>query len=179
MLHAYFDEMRCCLHQWHTRALTLGRRKVAVLWLKGRILPVQAALAYDLAAVKFRGRSAATNYDVSAFERELAQLDEVRPSFRALPVFDCLIFSANAPRAMRMWRLRFKQHMSVLRAGAAGDGRRGGAGSAPAVKGLPEDQQHLPRRVRPILICILLLMSSCDRLPCHPHAPATCAQAFA
>lgn len=36
----------------------------------------QAALAYDLAAVKFRGRGAATNFDTSAFEQELAQLDE-------------------------------------------------------------------------------------------------------
>ena len=74
------DEGRCCLHQWHMRTMTLRQRKVAVVWLKGLFWPVQAALAYDLAAVKFRGRSAATNYDTSAFERELAQLDEVRPS---------------------------------------------------------------------------------------------------
>ena len=38
----------------------------------------QAALAYDLAAVKFRGRGAATNFDTSAFDAELAQLDEAR-----------------------------------------------------------------------------------------------------
>ena len=63
------------------RTMTLRQRKVAVVWFKSLFWPVQAALAYDLAAVKFRGRSAATNYDISAFERELAQLDEVRPSF--------------------------------------------------------------------------------------------------
>ena len=49
------------------------------------LLHVQAALAYDLAAVKFRGRGAATNYDISAFERELAQLDEVRLTLTSLP----------------------------------------------------------------------------------------------
>ncbi|KAK9821727.1 hypothetical protein WJX81_006139 [Elliptochloris bilobata] len=47
------------------------------LYLGGFDSEEQAALAYDLAAVKFRGRGASTNFDTSAFEQELAQLNEV------------------------------------------------------------------------------------------------------
>jgi hypothetical protein len=52
----------------------------AYSWSRQALVRVraQAALAYDLAAVKFRGRGAATNFDMSAFDAELAQLDEAR-----------------------------------------------------------------------------------------------------
>ena len=37
----------------------------------------QAALAYDLAAVKYRGHCAETNFPISNYERELEHLDSV------------------------------------------------------------------------------------------------------
>ena len=42
----------------------------------------QAALAYDLAALKFRGPDAATNYDTANYVQELLQFNDVRaPAF--------------------------------------------------------------------------------------------------
>lgn len=37
----------------------------------------QAALAYDIAAIKFRAHDANTNYPISNYEQELLHFDEV------------------------------------------------------------------------------------------------------
>ena len=46
--------------------------------LNPRCLGGQAALAYDLAALKFRGPDAATNYDTANYVQELLQFNDVR-----------------------------------------------------------------------------------------------------
>ena len=46
--------------------------------LSDRVVPKQAALAYDLAALKFRGPDAATNYDTANYVQELLQFNDVR-----------------------------------------------------------------------------------------------------
>ncbi len=47
------------------------------IYLGGFDAEEQAALAYDLAALKFRGTDAQTNYDKSTYEQEMLQFDEV------------------------------------------------------------------------------------------------------
>ena len=37
----------------------------------------QAALAYDIAAIKFRAHDANTNYNISNYQQELLHFDEV------------------------------------------------------------------------------------------------------
>ena len=46
--------------------------------LNPRCMRGQAALAYDLAALKFRGPDAATNYDTANYVQELLQFNDVR-----------------------------------------------------------------------------------------------------
>lgn len=47
------------------------------IYLGGFDAEEQAALAYDLAALKFRGADAQTNYDKSTYEQEMLHFDEV------------------------------------------------------------------------------------------------------
>ncbi|CAK0755336.1 hypothetical protein CVIRNUC_002367 [Coccomyxa viridis] len=47
------------------------------IYLGGFDAEEQAALAYDLAALKFRGLDAQTNYDKSTYEQEMLQFNEV------------------------------------------------------------------------------------------------------
>ena len=49
------------------------------IYLGGFDAEEQAALAYDLAALKFRGVDAQTNYDKSTYEQEMLQFNEVHP----------------------------------------------------------------------------------------------------
>ncbi len=44
----------------------------------------QAALAYDIAAIKFRAHDANTNYNISNYEQELLHFDEVTISIQHL-----------------------------------------------------------------------------------------------
>jgi hypothetical protein len=53
-------------------------------------LRVQAALAYDIAAVKCRGPMAITNFDVSEYQQELDNLDSVRWPSRRLSLSNVL-----------------------------------------------------------------------------------------
>ena len=48
------------------------------VYLGGFDAEEQAALAYDLAALKFRGIDAQTNYEKSTYEQEMLQFNEVR-----------------------------------------------------------------------------------------------------
>ena len=56
------------------------------IYLGGFDAEEQAALAYDLAALKFRGVDALTNYDKSTYEQEMLQFNEVIPAFQLLHV---------------------------------------------------------------------------------------------
>ena len=47
------------------------------IYLGGFDAEEQAALAYDLAALKFRGLDAQTNYDKSTYEQEMLQFNQV------------------------------------------------------------------------------------------------------
>lgn len=69
----------------------------------------QAALAFDLAAIKFRGREAHTNFSISNYEQELQRLEDITrcaPTTRAflflflqLPVTSSLSTSWGAGRS--------------------------------------------------------------------------------
>ena len=56
------------------------------IYLGGFDAEEQAALAYDLAALKFRGTDAQTNYDKSTYEQEMLHFDEV-----PLPLITCTL----------------------------------------------------------------------------------------
>ena len=45
----------------------------------------QAALAYDIAAIKFRSHDANTNYNISNYEQELLHFDEVNSNLSSGP----------------------------------------------------------------------------------------------
>ncbi len=50
---------------------------MAQVYLGGFDNEEQAALAYDIAAIKFRAHDANTNYNISNYEQELLHFDEV------------------------------------------------------------------------------------------------------
>ena len=50
---------------------------LAQVYLGGFDNEEQAALAYDIAAIKFRAHEANTNYNISNYEQELLHFDEV------------------------------------------------------------------------------------------------------
>jgi hypothetical protein len=58
------------------------------IYLGGFDAEEQAALAYDLAALKFRGIDAQTNYDKSTYEQEMLQFNEVSGHPSGLPIQD-------------------------------------------------------------------------------------------
>ncbi|CAL5227388.1 g10341 [Coccomyxa viridis] len=67
-----------------TRKAKRTGRYEAHIWQEGKQIYLggfdaeeQAALAYDLAALKFRGTDAQTNYDKCTYEQEMLQFDEV------------------------------------------------------------------------------------------------------
>ena len=47
------------------------------IYLGGYTTEEQAALAFDIAAIKFRGAAAVTNFDISNYKEELESLGEV------------------------------------------------------------------------------------------------------
>lgn len=49
------------------------------IYLGGFDAEEQAALAYDLAALKFRGPDAQINFDISNYEQELLHFNDVEP----------------------------------------------------------------------------------------------------
>lgn len=60
----------------------------------------QAALAYDIAAIKFRVHDANTNYPISNYEQELLHFDEVSLTScchsQSLPATNTLVSAAAA-----------------------------------------------------------------------------------
>jgi hypothetical protein len=66
----------CRTQRWEAHIWEAGKQ----IYLGGFDAEEQAALAYDLAALKFRGADATTNFDVSNYGQELAQFDQARPS---------------------------------------------------------------------------------------------------
>ena len=58
------------------------------IYLGGFDAEEQAALAYDLAALKFRGIDAQTNYDKSTYEQEMLQFNEVSALSSVPPIHD-------------------------------------------------------------------------------------------
>lgn len=77
------SESCCTLGQTRNAASRTGRYE-AHIWQEGKQIYLggfdaeeQAALAYDLAALKFRGVDAQTNYDKSTYEQEMLQFNEV------------------------------------------------------------------------------------------------------
>lgn len=72
-----------CDREWILHNCRTGRFE-AHIWQEGKQIYLggfdaeeQAALAYDLAALKFRGLDAQTNYDKSTYEQEMLQFNEV------------------------------------------------------------------------------------------------------
>ena len=72
-----------CDRKWILCNCRTGRFE-AHIWQEGKQIYLggfdaeeQAALAYDLAALKFRGLDAQTNYDKSTYEQEMLQCNEV------------------------------------------------------------------------------------------------------
>ena len=55
-----------------------------------KIWSVQAALAYDIAACKFRGADATTNFDPANYAQELAAFDNVRIPIPIISLPDAL-----------------------------------------------------------------------------------------
>lgn len=58
--------------------MTAARTGDEQVYLGGFDTEEQAALAYDIATVRFRGRGAITNFAMSNYEQELDNLTEVR-----------------------------------------------------------------------------------------------------
>ncbi|KAK9810015.1 hypothetical protein WJX72_003347 [[Myrmecia] bisecta] len=63
----------CRTGRWEAHIWEEGKQ----IYLGGFDAEEQAALAYDVAAIKFRTRDANTNYDISNYEQELAHFNEV------------------------------------------------------------------------------------------------------
>ena len=79
-----------CDRKWILHNCRTGRFE-AHIWQEGKQIYLggfdaeeQAALAYDLAALKFRGLDAQTNYDKSTYEQEMLQFNEVEIDLKAL-----------------------------------------------------------------------------------------------
>lgn len=70
------------MQRWEAHIWENGKQ----IYLGGFDAEEQAALAYDLAALKFRGADAQTNYDVSNYAQELEQLNDVRVPFPRMPL---------------------------------------------------------------------------------------------
>jgi hypothetical protein len=63
------------------------------VYLGGYDTEEQAALAYDIAAIKCRGTGAITNFNVSNYQQDLAHLGEVR----ACAAVCCCLWAGGAP----------------------------------------------------------------------------------
>ena len=93
------------------------------IYLGGFDAEEQAALAYDLAALKFRGIDAQTNYDKSTYEQEMLQFNEVSTLPSGPPIQDhCsdtddVLGSAFCPsyRSVNVYALHIKmQHCQAM-----------------------------------------------------------------
>ena len=78
----------CRTGRWEAHIWQDGKQ----IYLGGFDGEEQAALAYDIAAVKCRGISAITNFDRSNYSRELASLQQVNERELIL----CLLYTSDA-----------------------------------------------------------------------------------
>jgi len=80
----------------------------------------EAALAYDVACVRFRGTNAQTNFDIDGYTFELEHIDEVpshtvlsphfsRPPASSIPTKDCQV--GKDDRLQEQWLFRRSSHI--------------------------------------------------------------------